>query len=61
MITIDSIQCNGVVRCASDGVCVVICPVNAISVEGEQPVLDTERCNECKICIMNCPRQAIHF
>ncbi len=42
--------------CDGCGVCVEVCPRNAISVEGETPVIDMVSCNGCGACVSACPK-----
>lgn len=43
-------------ECDGCGVCVEACPRNAISVEGETPVIDMVSCNGCGACVSACPK-----
>ncbi len=40
--------------------CVFNCPYEAISMEGGGAVVNSERCDDCKICVDSCPVAAIH-
>lgn len=56
---IDYIKCNGVSSCASKGICITVCALNAIMEVDGKPIIDNEKCVDCKLCVMNCPREAI--
>ena len=46
-------------RCPQNHACPLVqhCPAGAISQEGFQaPVLDAERCIDCRECVMICPK-----
>ncbi|MFX1465838.1 MAG: Coenzyme F420 hydrogenase/dehydrogenase, beta subunit C-terminal domain, partial [Promethearchaeota archaeon] len=42
--------------CTFCGKCISICPVNALSVSDDGPILDEEVCIHCSLCFENCPR-----
>ncbi len=44
--------------CTGCGACIEVCPVNAISIEGDFPVVDEEWCIGCGVCIPKCPTEA---
>lgn len=45
--------------CIGCGLCVQICPTQAISMVGRTTEIDEARCIDCKTCISICPRGAI--
>lgn len=46
--------------CVSCGKCVKVCPVDALSLDGEKkPVIDENRCLGCGVCVKNCPKKAL--
>jgi len=45
-------------KCTGCGVCVDICPVQAIKIENQKAIIN-EECVECAACIDQCPNQAI--
>jgi ferredoxin len=48
-----SIDCNGC------GICLKVCPVNNIKMDGDKPVWQ-HHCEACQACINWCPRKAIY-
>ena len=61
MVKIDYVKCNGVQSCPAHGICVDVCAVNAISVEDNRPIVSSDDCPDCGLCIMNCPNDAIQL
>jgi Fe-S-cluster-containing hydrogenase component 2 len=53
MITIDETRCTGC------GVCLSLCPQEAIVLEAERAEIRQELCSSCGICISACPQGAI--
>jgi NAD-dependent dihydropyrimidine dehydrogenase PreA subunit len=53
MFYIDSDKCNGC------GVCVGICPQQAISISNDVAVIDQARCGQCGDCAEACPTGAV--
>ncbi|MFX1521124.1 MAG: Coenzyme F420 hydrogenase/dehydrogenase, beta subunit C-terminal domain, partial [Promethearchaeota archaeon] len=52
-----SVQCILDLRlCTFCGECSSICPVNALSISDDGPVLDENVCIHCSLCFENCPR-----
>lgn len=47
--------------CNNCGVCVPICPVNAITLHSEKAKIDPFQCIGCGACIPICPQEAIDF
>jgi ferredoxin len=56
--TVDRFLCA-----AGDGCdfCIRACPHDALAVDGDNVVVDRERCNSCGICIAACPERAFEF
>jgi len=46
-------------RCTGCGQCVEICPVDAINMEGDFPVIDKQWCIGCGVCAIPCPSSAV--
>ncbi len=46
-------------KCVACGVCVDVCPTEALSVEGDFAVCDADLCVDCGVCIPECPTEAI--
>ena len=45
-------------KCTGCGICVDLCPVNAIKIENDKAVVSDE-CVECSACVDECPNEAI--
>ncbi|MBN1684531.1 MAG: 4Fe-4S binding protein [Gammaproteobacteria bacterium] len=52
---VDKEKCIGCTRC------VQVCPVDAITMNGDKALVDPEICIECGACIAECPVEAIAF
>jgi len=46
-------------KCTGCGICVDICPVEAISLENGMAVVDERTCTACGLCVNECPNEAI--
>ena len=46
-------------KCVGCGICVKICPVNAISMKNGKAIIDQKKCIHCKKCRPICPVKAI--
>ncbi len=58
-VRIDSEKCGNISDCPGDGLCIQICEQKAlIDKDGDVTIID-EKCDDCDLCIQNCPNQAI--
>ncbi|MGQ9721612.1 MAG: hydrogenase iron-sulfur subunit [Candidatus Jordarchaeum sp.] len=48
-------------RCGLCGLCVSICPFNAISCEDDRIVIDDFKCKGCGVCVSICPTKALEM
>lgn len=48
-------------RCVQCDTCLMQCPVEAISKQGEVYVIDYDRCKACRVCAQECPTSAIEM
>jgi len=46
-------------KCSGCGLCVDICPLEAISLENDKAKVDKGTCTECGQCVDECPNKAI--
>ncbi len=46
-------------KCTGCGLCVDVCPVEAIKVEDDVAVVNTDECTDCGACVDECPNEAI--
>ena len=46
-------------KCIGCGICVKICPVDAISMKNGKAIIDQEKCIHCGKCRPDCPVEAI--
>ena len=46
-------------KCTGCGVCVEVCPVEAISLNNDKAVINEKTCTECILCVDECPNDAI--
>lgn len=44
--------------CNECGVCIPVCPTDAITKQGDEYQLDMERCILCSVCVVRCPEDA---
>jgi len=48
-------------KCTGCGVCVEVCPVEAIHLDSDVAVVDEQACTECGMCMDECPNEAIRL
>lgn len=46
-------------KCTGSGLCVDVCPLQAISLENDKAKVDKDACTECGQCVDECPNKAI--
>lgn len=46
-------------KCTGCGLCVDVCPVEAIKVEDDVAVVNADECTDCGACVDECPNEAI--
>jgi NAD-dependent dihydropyrimidine dehydrogenase PreA subunit len=47
-------------KCSGCGVCIEVCPVDAIKIQNQKAVVGDE-CVECGVCVNECPNEAIEI
>jgi NAD-dependent dihydropyrimidine dehydrogenase PreA subunit len=58
-VTIDAEKCGKITNCPGEGLCIKICEKGALVEENGDVVIKPENCDDCDLCIQNCPNQAI--
>ena len=58
-VKIDSEACGHIANCPVQGLCVKICEQGALIEENGDVTIVPEKCDDCDLCIQNCPNQAI--
>ena len=58
-VKIDSEACGHIDNCPVQGLCVKICEQGALIEENGDVTIVPEKCDDCDLCIQNCPNQAI--
>jgi len=48
-------------KCTGCGECIEICPVDAVTMEGDFPAVDEDWCIGCGLCVAKCPDEAIRL
>jgi len=46
-------------KCTGCGMCVDVCPAEAITLIGDVAVVHEDACTECERCVEECPNEAI--
>ena len=58
-VIIDMDKCGKIKDCPLDGLCIKLCEQGALVEEDGELVLYPEKCDDCDLCIENCPNQAV--
>ncbi len=58
-VTIDTEKCGKIDNCPGEGLCIKLCEQGALIEKDGDVVLVSENCDDCDLCIQNCPNQAI--
>ncbi len=58
-VNIDDSKCGHISNCPAGGLCVKICEKGALVEENDAIAIYPEKCDDCDLCIANCPNQAI--
>ena len=59
VVMVYSDKCDGIDTCPGEGVCLKVCDLDAIEIVDGCPFVLDEACNNCGLCVMNCPNQAM--
>ncbi len=59
-VTIDTGKCGKIDNCPGEGLCIKLCEQGALIEKEGDVVLISENCDDCDLCIQNCPNQAIN-
>jgi MinD superfamily P-loop ATPase len=58
-VVIDVEKCGKIENCPGEGLCIKLCEQGALIKKDGDVVLVSENCDDCDLCIQNCPNQAI--
>lgn len=58
-VKINAEKCGKIKNCSGEGLCIKICEQNALIEENDDVKVIDEKCDDCDLCIQNCPNQAI--
>ncbi|MDR2873685.1 MAG: 4Fe-4S binding protein [Methanobrevibacter sp.] len=58
-VEISNEKCGHIANCPVDGLCIQICEQKALVEKDNDVEIVNENCNDCGLCISNCPNQAI--
>jgi NAD-dependent dihydropyrimidine dehydrogenase PreA subunit len=58
-VIIDMEKCGKIKDCPGEGLCIKICEQGALIEEKDELTLYPDKCDDCDLCIQNCPNQAI--
>ncbi|MGC9517600.1 MAG: 4Fe-4S binding protein [Methanomicrobiales archaeon] len=59
VVIIDKEKCGGISQCPGEGLCIKLCEQGALEEKGDDIILIPEKCDDCDLCVQNCPNQAI--
>lgn len=59
VVKIDNNLCGHIDNCPMDGLCIKICEQDALIEKDNDVEIIPENCDNCDLCIQNCPNQAI--
>ncbi len=59
VVIIDKGKCGGIRQCPGEGLCIKLCEKGALEEKDDNIILIPEKCDDCDLCIQNCPNQAI--
>ena len=58
-VIIDAEKCGKIENCPGEGLCIKLCEQDALVEENGDVLIIDEKCDDCDLCIQNCPNQAI--
>jgi ferredoxin len=58
-VIIDMEKCGKIKDCPGEGLCIKLCEQGALEEVDGEIVLHPEKCDDCDLCIQNCPNQAV--
>ena len=58
-VIIDAEKCGKIENCPAGGLCIQICEQGALVEENGDVLIIDEKCDDCDLCMHNCPNQAI--
>lgn len=58
-VKINAEKCGKIENCPGEGLCIKICEQKALIEENSDVKVIDENCDDCDLCIQNCPNQAI--
>lgn len=59
VVIIDNEKCGKIKNCPGAGLCIKICEKGALEEGDGEVIIHPEKCDNCDLCIQNCPNQAI--
>lgn len=58
-VIIDKDKCGHIANCLGEGLCIKLCEAGALTELDGDVANDQSKCDDCALCIQNCPNQAI--